>query len=235
MQEYLKEFHERVRKQYAGSLISVGAVKKVHPYAKQYLVKLAREGLVEKVDWGWYFVPDKVEDIWDFLRSDKNFKVVAGQTAASFYNQDFIHREIVVLKVSDRSYARALGEYAKRKGWQVELEYFEGRIRTRRIDGLLVEELEDTVMDCLQRWAFADAFSAVYSNRRRVDLKRLERSTQWKRIPGTGVRMRQILNYGLSRVNELSGKKFSERQIRLRDEYVRNEVDDAVEKVIEVV
>lgn len=230
----MKKFHGQLKSQYASSLVRVSDAKKIHPYAKQYLIKLAREGMVEKIDWGWYFVPGKADDIWSFLRSDRNFKVISGQSAASFYNQDFIHRDVVVLKVADRSYGRALKEYAKRRGWHVELEYVVN-IRTRKINGLLVEELEDTVMDCLQRWAFTDAFAAVYSNRRKVDLKRLERNAQWRRISGTGVRMRQALNYGLNQMNELAGRNcFPEQDVRLTDIFIRSEIDEAVEKIVEI-
>ncbi len=234
MQPYLKKFHMQLKKQYAGSLVSVDTAKKIHKYAKQYLIKLAKEELVEKINWGWYYIPNKAEDIWDFLRSDINLKIVAGQSAASFYNQDFIHRDIVVLKVPDKSFANALKEYVKKKGWKVELKYFKGKIKTRKIQGLLVEELEETVSDCLQGWAFIDAFSAIYSNRKRVDLKRLEKNVQWKRISGTDVRMRQALNYGLNQINDLADKHiFPEREVRLSDNYVQNEIDEAIEKVVE--
>lgn len=236
MQKYLKEFHDQLKKHYAGSLVSVDTAKKIHRYAKQYLIKLAKEEFVEKIDWGWYYVPGKAEDIWDFLRSDRNLKIVAGQSAASFYNQDFIHRDIVVLKVQSRSFARALKEYVARRGWQVELEYFEGDIKIREIQGLLVEDLEGTVLDCLQRWAFTDAFAVVYSNRNRIDFRGLEKDAYWKRISGTDVRMRQALNYGLNKMNDLVDKRlFLEREVRLSDNFVRNEIEEAVEKVVEFV
>jgi len=116
MANYLERFNKRLRKRYAGCLVKVEDVKKVEPNAKEYLNKLAKAGLIEKVRWGWYWVPDDVKDPWDFFKKDKGFKIISCQTAASLWNNDFIHRDAYALKVSDRSYAKALEEFAKKRG-----------------------------------------------------------------------------------------------------------------------
>ena len=76
MVEYLQRFYERLRKEYAGSLVKVENIKPMEPNAKEYLNKLAKAGLIEKVRWGWYWVPDKIRDPLDFFEKDKGFKMV---------------------------------------------------------------------------------------------------------------------------------------------------------------
>ena len=88
----MQRFYERLSREYAGSLVKVEDVKRMEPNAKEYLNKLARSGLVEKVKWGWYWVPDEIRDAWDFFEKDKGFKMISCQTAASVWNQDFVHR-----------------------------------------------------------------------------------------------------------------------------------------------
>lgn len=78
--------------------------------------KLAKAGLIEKVRWGWYWVHDKIKDPLEFFEKDRRFKIVSCQSAASLWNQDFIHRDAYLLKVRDRSYAGALEEFAGRRG-----------------------------------------------------------------------------------------------------------------------
>jgi hypothetical protein len=96
---YLEEFHKALKTPWAGSLVKVSQLR--HDHAKEYLNKLAREGAVERVAWGWYWVPVAVKDVWDFLAKDQNYKVIAARTAASFWNQDFIHRNVYRIKVQD--------------------------------------------------------------------------------------------------------------------------------------
>src|SRR5665647_261167 len=124
MPEYLTQFSKKL-KPYKGSLVRVKSVIGTEPNAKEYLNKLSKEGSIERVKWGWYWVPTEVKDVWDFLEKDQNFKVVSAQTAASFWNNDFVHRDVYVLKVKDKSYGKALKEFGKKKGWNFEVEYFE--------------------------------------------------------------------------------------------------------------
>lgn len=229
---YLERFFRRLERGWKGSLVKVGFVEE--PNAKEYLNKLAKAGLVERVSWGWYWVPDKIEGIWDFLRSDKNFKVVAVQSAASLWNYDFVHRDTVVLKVRDESYGKALQEFAKKRGWNIKVEHAE-KMNYSMVGNLLVEDVADTIVDCLQNWAFVDAFAVLHANRRRLELKKLSDKIYWRRISGTNVRIGQALKYGTHRMNELSGKKlFSVRGVHLKDKFVKDGVDEAVEKVIEL-
>jgi len=236
MSDYLKEFHGKLRS-LEGSLVRVKSIKDIEPNAKEYLNKLSKEGLVERVKWGWYWVPTEIKDFWDFLEKDKNFKVVSAQTAASFWNNDFIHRDVYVLKVKDKSYGKALKEFAKKKGWNIEVEYSKdsSKIKYKKFGSLLVEDVEDNVIECLQNWAFVDAFATLYANRNRINLDRLNKESYWKRISKTDVRVRQALEYGYHRINELSGKElFPHREPKLEDDFVRREIDEAIEKVVEL-
>lgn len=232
MSRYLKDFYKKIVKEWNGSLVKVSFIKE--PHAKEYLNKLSKAGLIERVSWGWYWIPDKTEDIWDFLRKDKNFKVIAVQTAASLWNYDFIHRDVVVLKVRNRSYGKALQEFAKKRGWSIEVEYAE-KIRYQKIRNLLVEDVDDTVIDCLQNWAFMDAFAVLYVNKDRLTLKKLADRGYWRRVSGTNIRVRQVLDYGAYRMNVLSGENlFKAQGLGLKDNFVKSEIDEAVEKVIEL-
>jgi len=235
MQAYLQELYSELEEKYKGSLVSVKHVKKIEPNAKEYLNKLARQGLIERVTRGWYWVPDEIKDIWDFLVKDKNFKIVSAQTAASFWNYDFIHRDVYLLKIADRSYGRALKEFAKKREWNIELEYVKPEeVSYRRVDNLLVEDIEDNIIDCMQRWAFTDAFATLYANRRKLDLASLEKKAYWKRIARSNVRVRQALEYGYAIANQLTGKRlFPVKQPELKDESIKREIEEAMEKVME--
>ncbi|MCP8309378.1 MAG: hypothetical protein H3Z53_04195 [archaeon] len=236
MQAYLQELYIGLEEKYKGSLVSVKHVKNIEPNAKEYLNKLARQGLIEKVTWGWYWILDEIKDVWDFLSRDKNFKIVSAQTAASFWNYDFIHRNVYLLKVADRSYGRALKEFAKKRGWNIELEYVKSEGASyRRIGKLLVEDIEDNIINCIQRWAFTDAFATLYTNRKKLDLVSLEKKAYWKRIAKSNVRVKQALEYGYSIVNRLTGKRlFPVNQPNLKDELIKREIEEAIEKVIEL-
>jgi len=236
MPNCLKEFHEKLG-EWRGSLVRVKSLRGIEPNAKKYLNNLSKEGLIERVKWGWYWIPTEIKDIWDFLEKDKNFKVISAQTAASFWNYDFIHRDAYVLKVRDKSFGKALKEFTKRRGWNIEVEYIKdfSKVKYKKFGNLLVEDIEDNVIECLQNWAFADAFATLYTNRDRINLDRLYKESYWKRISKTDVRVRQALEYGYHRINELSGKKlFPCREPKLEDEFVRREIDEAVEKVVEL-
>jgi len=235
MPDYLKEFHGKIRN-LEGSLVRVKSIKCIEPNAKEYLNKLFREGLIERVKWGWYWVPTEIRDIWDFLEKDKNFKVVSAQTAASFWNNDFVHRDVYVLKVKDKSYGKALKEFAKKKGWNVEVEYSKdsSKMKYRKIRNLLIEDIEDNVIVCLQNWAFIDAFATLYANKNRINLDRLYRESYWKRVSKTNVRVKQALEYGFHQMGELSRMKFPHREIKLEDDFVKREIDEAIEKVVEL-
>jgi len=236
MLEYLQRFHEELAKEWKGSLVRVSSVKKIEENAKEYLNKLAKAGYVERIKWGWYWIPDEVEDVWDFLQKDSNFKVLAAQSAASFWNNDFIHRETISLKVDDASFAEALEEFGSKRGWNFVFEYVDPKkIRYKKFGNLFVEDIEDSIVDCLQNWAFVDAFATLYSNRERVHLKSLLEKAYWRRISKTDIRARQVLEYGCSLINKALGKEiFPVREPRLEDLYVKREIDEAIERVVEL-
>src|SRR4030043_821033 len=235
MPGYLAKFNEKL-KPFKGSLVRVNSVRGIEPNAKEYLNKLAKEGSIERVKWGWYWIPTAVKTIWSFLEKDKNFKVVSAQTAASFWNNDFIHRDIYVLKVKDKSYGKALKEFTKKRGWNVEVEYSKDvfKIKYRKVGNLFVEDIEDNVIECLQNWAFTDAFATLYENRNRINLDRLYKESYWKRISKTNVRVKQALEYGFHQMGELSEVEFPHREPQLEDDFVRREIDEAIKKVVEL-
>jgi hypothetical protein len=235
-ESYLMQFNKKLTNKWKGSLVKVNDVKRIEPNAKEYLNKLAKAGYVERIKWGWYWVPVKIKDIWDFLEKDKNFKVVSGQTAASLWNYDFIHRDVYILKVKDKSFGKAFKEFAKKKDWNVEVEYSKdsSKIKYRKIGNLLVEGMEDNVIECLQNWAFTDAFATLYANKDRINLDRLYKESYWKRISKTDVRVKQALEYGFHKMDELSGAEFPHREPKLEDDFVRRGIDEAIEKVVEL-
>jgi hypothetical protein len=235
MPEYLQEFSKRLRP-FRGSLVRVSSVKEIEPRAKEYLNKASKEGAIERIKWGWYWVPTEISSVWDFLAKDKNFKVVSAQTAASFWNNDFVHRDIYVLKVKDKSYGKALKAFAKKKGWNIEIEYSKdpSKIRYQKVGNLLVEDIEENVIACLQNWAFADAFAILYENKDKIDLNRLYKEAYWKRISKTNVRAKQALEYGLHQLEEMGGMGFPHRETKLEDDFVKREIDEAIEKVVEL-
>jgi len=235
MPEYLTQFSKKL-KPYEGSLVRVKSVIGTEPNAKEYLNKLSKEGSIERVKWGWYWVPTDVKDVWDFLEKDPNFKVVSAQTAASFWNNDFVHRDVYVLKVKDKSYGKALKEFGKRKGWNFEVEYSKdaSKIKYRKIGNLLVEDIEENVIECIQNWAFADAFATLYENKDKINLDRLYKESYWKRVSRTNVRAKQALEYGFHQMEELGGAEFPHREAKLEDNFVRREIDEAIERVVEL-
>lgn len=235
MPEYLTEFDDKLRS-FKGSLVRVKSVKSIEPNAKEYLNKLSKEGLIERVKWGWYWIPAEIKDIWDFLEKDRNFKVVSAQTAASFWNNDFVHRDVYVLKVKEKSYGKAVKEFARKRGWSVQVEQLKdpAKVKYRKVGNLLVESVEENIIECLQNWAFVDAFATLYENRGRINLDRLFKESYWRRISRTNVRARQVLEYGLHQLGELSGVEFLHRETRLEDDFVKREIDEAIEKVVEL-
>lgn len=227
MERYLEEFRDRL-KPYEGSLFSVAAVRE--PYAKHFLGELAREGAVQRVDWGWYYFPSRrpPETPFAFLAQDRNFKIVTGQTAASFWNADFIHREGVTVTVEGRSYGRALESFFKKREWQVDVQVDAGarKIKHRTVEGLKIEEPGRAVVDCMKRWAFVDAVAVLAANPN-LPYKRLAEENAWARIPHTDVRVGQALRYAAHQL-------FSEGpDVRIGNAVVREELDEAIEKVKE--
>lgn len=224
MDPYLSEFGKRLAG-HGGSLVKVASVRS--PRAKEYMSKLAREGGVVRVAWGWYYVPGRKEptEPLDFLAQDENFKVLTGQTAASVWNGDFIHREAVTLTVDDPSYGKALESFSKKKGWTFAVDYDSGarKIPAKKVGKLLVEEPEAAVVDCLKRWAFVDAVATMTPKMQSAQWKK----PYWTRIPKTEVRIGQALAY-------VSHRLFGhDADARISNDYVRRGLDEAIEKVKE--
>lgn len=100
---------------------------------------------------------------------------------------------------------------------------------------MFVEDMDETIIECVSRRAFMDAFAVLYLNRDRVKLKDLCRRGYWRRVRGTNVRVRQALSYGCYLINKLVGKEmFDVREPKLGDDYVKREVGESVERVVEL-
>ena len=237
MTDYLIKFNKRLRRKYKGSLVKVETIKQMEPNAKKYLNNLAKARLIKNITWGWYWIPTPVTDFFDFLRQDKNFKIISDQTAASFWNYDFIHRDAYTIKVTNKSYGKAFEEFSKLNGWRVKVEYIkpQSNVKYRKINGLMIEEKEDTIIDCLKNWAFTDAFAIVYENRKNIDFKRILKQSYWIRITRSNVRIKQALEYGFAKMNEELGKNtFPRRDVEIIDRYIKREIDESIEKVMDL-
>ena len=233
MPKYLEAFNRKLKKRWRGSLTKVEYIKDIEPNAREYMHNLARAGYIEHIKHGWYWVPDDIDDFFDFLRTDKNFKVVSAQTAASFWNNDFVHRNVYTIKVKDESYGKALESFAEKRGWLIEIKIIKKDIPVIKKYGLNIEDIPESIIDCLQAWAFVDAFSVLYLNRNQIKLKELSEKAYWKRLSKTSIRIRQILEYGSEKMNELAEEELCDvRGAKIEDDFVRRELDEAIEKVV---
>jgi len=223
MEQYLIDFNKRLRAKWAGSLVKVNGI--IEPHAKEYLNKMAKTGEIDRASWGWYWIPSRVRDAKEFLRKDKNFKVLAVQTAASYWNHDFVHRDAYVVKVKDASYAKALESFAKKRGWQIHAIYSDEEPKYVSMNGLNIENMERAIVDCIKSYAFEDAFAAMSVNRRRIQIEELERRYYWERLPRSNVRIRSIIAYAWAKINGDSTREIA-------DGFVGRSVDDALDKVI---
>jgi len=232
---YLESFRAALARSWSGSLFRVRDAERVHPRAKEYLHRLSKSGVVRRISWGWYYIPESYRDPWDFLAKDKGFKVVIKQTAASIWNYDFIHRDIYRLAVEDRSYKRALEDFAEQMGWKFEVEYHDKvPYEYMRVDGLLIETPESCIVSCISEWSFTDALAVLYFRRNEVDFKKLRRMARWKRISRTDIRAWIAIKYGCSLLNRKLGRQiFKVKPTSLKHDDIRELVNEAVEKVIE--
>ena len=218
----LKKFYEQLKEKYAGSLVKVKELEKIEPNAKKYLRELAKKGLIEKVKRNWYWILDEIKDPWDFFEKDKNFKIISCQTAATLWSLGLIGGEAFTVKVLDKSYGKALKEFFKRRSWKILVEVVSKPTSYVKMDGLLVESLDETIIECLQRWAFIDAFATLYVNREKTDLKTLLKKAYWRRVREKNVRVRQVIEYGCYLFNEMAkGKMFDVRKPKIKDRYIK--------------
>jgi hypothetical protein len=232
---YLDGFRKKLEKGWKGSLVSVAEATAVEPNAKKYLSQLARKGQIEKVIWGWYWIPDNHKDFFDFLAKDKHFKVLQKQTAASVWNGDFVHRDSYAVAVSASSYGRALRKFADSRGWDVVIEIRDFRANEYvKRGGLFVEALEETIVDCVKGWAFADAFSSLHENHDTIDWDRIYQHS-WDRISGSDSRVGQILKYGTSVMSRTAGADLrAMTRAYISDDFVRRQVEEAAERVVDL-
>lgn len=232
MQAYLERFHQDLVADWKGSLVKVADLQEKN--AKEYMNQAARAGLVERVRWGWYWVIDETTDVRAFLEKDRHFKVIAGQSAASYWNLDFVHRDICLVKVRDESYGKALEAFASSKGWQIQAQPLENSDNGyRKIGKLLVESPETTVIECMQDWAFLDALAVLYAHPQQYS--KIAKESYWRRISRSDVRVRQALAYSCAIFNEKTGtNRFPTQRAKIEDEFLREQLDEAIEKVIEL-
>ena len=225
MERYLVELRRQLKAEWGGSLVKVASIR--IPYAKEYLGKLSKKGEIERVYWGWYWVPSKLSDAQEFLRRDKNFKVLANQTAASFWNHDFVHRDTLIVKVNEKSYGKALENFAKKRGWSIQAIYTDKKLSYVSLTGLRIETMEQSIINCLKSYAFEDAFAAIRVNRHKIKINEIGRRHYWELLPHTKVRIGSILAYSWARMSGGHAR-------RIGDDFVRRTVDDALTRVISV-
>jgi hypothetical protein len=231
---YLKQFNAALREKWKGSLFKVSEAKQVDARAKEYLHRLGRSGEIERVYWGWYYLPEK-QDVWGFLVSDKGFKVLIKQSAASIWNYDFVHRNVYRLAVEDLSYKKALERFGKERGWVFEVEYYDKMpYEYMEVDELMVEERESCLVNCVADWAFLDAFAILYFRKDEISFDKVKEVARWKRISRTDTRVWNAIKYGCNLFNEQTEKKvFDVKVTRLEQDDVKELVEEAVEKVME--
>lgn len=232
---YLQDFRSALRQKWAGSLFSVSDAQQINARAKEYLHRLRRLGEVERVYRGWYYLPEKHKDVYEFLTKDKWFKVLIKQTAASIWNYDFVHRNVYRLAVEDQSYKKALERFGKERGWMFEVECHDKiPYEYREVDRLMVEAPESCLVNCVADWAFLDAFAVLYFRRGDISFEKVRKLARWKRISRTDTRVWSAIKYGCNLFNEQMKKKvFDVKASRLEQDDVKELVEEAVEKVIE--
>jgi hypothetical protein len=232
---YLEQFSSALAEKWKGSLFKVNEAKKIDVRAKEYLYRLGRLGEVERVYWGWYYVPEKQRDVWEFLTSDKWFKVLIKQTAASIWNYDFVHRNVYRLAVEDHSYKKALERFGKERDWIFEVEYYQKvPYEYKEVDRLYIETPESCLVSCMADWAFLDAFAVLYFRKDETSFGKVRELARWKRISRTDTRVWNAIKYGCSFFNEHIGKRvFNVKSTMLEQDDVKELVEEAVEKVME--
>ncbi len=235
MQNYLKEFYG-VLKKYEGGLIRVSSAKKLNKNSREYLTNLEKQSVVEKAAWGWYYIkPKKEAGALEFLQQDQNFKAFVSQSAASFWNHDFIHREMLTVVVDNKSFKKALEAFAKKKGWQLTVEYNKNarKLKFEKIKKLSVEGPDTSIIECVKNWAFADAIAVLVVNKKSINWQKLTERSYWIRVSGTDVRVRQVIEYAAYQLNKKTDINFDVRKISINNIFVKRELDEAIEKVLE--
>lgn len=234
---YLDRFARQLKSKFEYSFFTVKKAEKIDPNAKEYLYRLKEADSIERVCWGWYRFPTEFKDVWDFLVRERGFKVVIKQTAASFWNYDFVHRNVYRLAVQDSSYKRALEEFAKERGWILEVEDYDDlqeRFDYQEVDGLYVEKPEHCIVSCMTDWSFLDAFAVLLFRRQEISLNGLKDLGRWRRISRTDIRAWNTIKYGCNLFNEyMDGEMFDVRKTSLKRKDVKELVEEAVEKVVE--
>jgi len=232
---HLDKFKTMIETNWPGSLISLKHARELHPRAKEYLYRLSRRNEIKRVVRGWYIIPLDYRDPWDFITRDKGFKVIIKQTAASIWNYDFIHRDVIHLAVKDKAYGRALEALGKMIGWNFEVEYHKViPYEYRKINNLYIETIESSIVSCIVDWSFIDAFATLYFRRREIDFSKLKTLSKWKRISNTDLRAWTLIKYGCSLLNEHLGRRiFKIKPTEIKQMDIKELVKEAVEKVIE--
>lgn len=231
---YLEEFDSKLISELNGTLFSVDNVKKLEPNAKEYLYRLKKLGKIEQIYWGWYYLPID-QDVFSFLEKDRNFKILTKQTAASFWNSDFVHRNVISISVKDKSYGKALRELTKKTGWIFEIEILKNNIEYKKVGDLLVEAPESCIVNCISNWSFLDSLAVLYLMRKELSWNKLKKLSRWKRVSKTNTRVWNVLKYVCGEFNKKTHDYiFSIRKSSLSIPEIKNLVDEAVEKVVEL-
>lgn len=68
---YLDEFRTALDRRWKGRLVRVHDAVAIEPRAKEYMASLARRGMIERVTWGWYWIPGPLKDFLTFLAKEQ--------------------------------------------------------------------------------------------------------------------------------------------------------------------
>jgi hypothetical protein len=75
----------------------------------------------------------------------------------------------------------------------------------------------------------------LYENKDKINLDRLYRGSYRKRISKTNVRAKHALKYDFHQLGQLGGAEFPQGETKLKGDFVKREIDESFEKVVELI
>ncbi|MBZ5536966.1 MAG: hypothetical protein LAO31_13520 [Acidobacteriia bacterium] len=104
---------------------------------------------------------------------------------------------------------------ASSHGWKIQTETKDFKKNEyERVGRVYVERLEDTIVDCVKEWAFADAFASLQQHYKKVDWDKISRR-YWERLSGSNVRVGSVLL--TQEFTELDKKNVLKKLAKLRE------------------
>ncbi len=230
----LKKFYDKLYKNFKGSLVTYNHVKNIDKNAKEYLNQLADKNKIDEIITNWYYIKDNFKDEIDFLSKDKNFKIISGISAASFWNYEFIQHNVCRVLVNNKEYAKTLEKFSEKHNLKINVIYSKNLPKYIKADNLLIETIEYCIIDCLTDYAFIDAFSTIYEQKKDINLENLLKLSYHKTLPNSNIKLNQILYYAFNKFNEISERRiFADYNVNLKDHFIKRSLDEAIEKILD--